>query len=121
MEEAPDELEEQQINSLLAMIDYKQKVARYYNQKVKARYFSIGDLVLRHAKSSQSPLANGKLGKLGRPIQNRSRPQERSIPIPYLGGNPLDQHLECQNAPSLLPIERSRFESSLPHFCKILL
>ncbi|WCJ21461.1 hypothetical protein M5689_003613 [Euphorbia peplus] len=61
MKEAQDKLEEQRLQSLLTMIAYKQKIARYYNQKVKARYFNIGDLVLRQAKSSQSPLANGKL------------------------------------------------------------
>ena len=39
---------------------YKQKVARYYNSRVKSKVFRAGDLVLRRAAASQ-PQNQGKL------------------------------------------------------------
>ena len=35
------------------MVAYKQKVARYYNSRVKSKAFRVGDLVLQRAVVSQ--------------------------------------------------------------------
>ena len=42
------------------MVAYKQKVARYYNSRVKSKAFRAGDLVLQRAAISQ-PQNQGKL------------------------------------------------------------
>ena len=42
------------------MTSYRQRVAQYYNAKVKPKFFRPGDLVLRKAKVSK-PLDQGKL------------------------------------------------------------
>ena len=42
------------------MASYRQRVARYYNAKVKLKFFRPGDLVLRKAEVSK-PLNQGKL------------------------------------------------------------
>ena len=44
----------------LRMASYRQRVARYYNAKVKPKLFRPGDLVLRKAEVSK-PLDQGKL------------------------------------------------------------
>ena len=44
------------------MAKYQQKMAEYYNQRVKLKRFSIGDLVLRKVTPATKDLAQGKLG-----------------------------------------------------------
>jgi len=44
------------------MAKYYQKMAEYYNQRVKLKRFSIGDLVLRKVTPATKDLAQGKLG-----------------------------------------------------------
>ncbi|XP_023875869.2 uncharacterized protein LOC111988312 [Quercus suber] len=44
------------------MAKYKQKMAKYYNQKVKLKRFSIGDLVLRKVTPTTKDPVQGKLG-----------------------------------------------------------
>lgn len=43
------------------MAKYHQKMARYYNQRVKLKRFSIGDLVLRKVTPATKDPAQGKL------------------------------------------------------------
>ena len=40
----------------------QQKMAKYFNQRVKLKRFSIGDLVLRKVILATKDLAQGKLG-----------------------------------------------------------
>ena len=44
------------------MAKYQQKIAEYYNQRVKLKRFSIGDLVLRKVTPATKDLTQGKLG-----------------------------------------------------------
>ena len=44
------------------MTKYQQKMAEYYNQRVKLKRFNIGDLVLRKVTPATKDLAQGKLG-----------------------------------------------------------
>ena len=44
------------------MAKYQQKMAKYYNQRVKLKRFNIGDLVLRKVMPATKDLAQGKLG-----------------------------------------------------------
>ena len=43
------------------MAKYKQKIAEYYNRRVKLKKFSIGDLVLRKVTLATKDLTQGKL------------------------------------------------------------
>ena len=43
------------------MAKYKQKIAEYYNRRVKLKKFNIGDLVLRKVTPATKDLAQGKL------------------------------------------------------------
>ena len=55
-----DLLEERREIAQVHMAAYRQKVARYYNTRVKNKAFKAGDLVLRRAAVSQ-PQDRGKL------------------------------------------------------------
>ena len=44
------------------MTKYQQKMAEYYNQRVKLKRFNIGVLVLRKVTPATKDLAQGKLG-----------------------------------------------------------
>ena len=55
-----DLLPELRDETQLRMTSYRQKVARYYNAKVRPKLFRPGDLVLRKAEVSK-PLDQGKL------------------------------------------------------------
>ena len=55
-----DLLLELRCEAQLRMAFYRQKVARYYNVKVKSRLFRLGDLVLRKVEVSK-PLNRRKL------------------------------------------------------------
>ena len=44
------------------MVRYQQKMAGYYNQRVKLRRFNIGDLLLRKVTLSTKNPTQGKLG-----------------------------------------------------------
>ena len=55
-----DLLEETREQVQQRMITYQQKMARYYNSKIKTRTFRPGDLVLHRVEVSR-PLEQGKL------------------------------------------------------------
>ena len=57
-----DLLEERREIAQVRMAAYRQKVARYYNARVKNKAFKAGDLVLRRAAVSQ-PQDRGKLAR----------------------------------------------------------
>ena len=44
------------------MAKYKQKIAEYYNRRVKLKKFNIGDLVLRKVTPATKDPTQGKLG-----------------------------------------------------------
>ena len=44
------------------MAKYQQKMAQYYNKRVKLRQLDIGDLVLRKVTTATKDLTQGKLG-----------------------------------------------------------
>ena len=44
------------------MTKYQQKMAKYYNQRVKLKRFNIGDLILHKVTPATKDLAQGKLG-----------------------------------------------------------
>ena len=44
------------------MAKYRQKIAEYYNRRVKLKKFNIGDLVLRKVTPATKDPAQGKLG-----------------------------------------------------------
>ena len=44
------------------MKKYQERMARYYNSKVKPRQFSVGDLVLQKVTSATKNPSEGKLG-----------------------------------------------------------
>ena len=54
-----DEVRDQPVQR---MAKYKQKIAEYYNQRVKLKKFNIGDLVFRKVTLATKDLAQGKLG-----------------------------------------------------------
>ncbi|XP_038977811.1 uncharacterized protein LOC120108299 [Phoenix dactylifera] len=55
-----DLVEETREAARVCMVRYKRKMAQYYNSRVKAKLFKVGDLILRRAGASQ-PTEQGKL------------------------------------------------------------
>lgn len=49
-----DLLEEVRYEARATLIRYQDKVANYFNKKVKTKHFQVNDLVLRESASSQS-------------------------------------------------------------------
>ena len=56
-----DSLEEYQESATIRLVEYQQKLARRYNQDVKGKEFSAGDLVLRKAVKNTRDANAGKL------------------------------------------------------------
>ena len=48
------------------MVKYKQKMAEYYNKRVKLRQLNIGDLVLRKVTPATKDPLRGSLAQLGK-------------------------------------------------------
>lgn len=57
-----DMIEELRADSQMKLASYQQRVRRYYNNKVKARPFKVGDLVLRKVIPNTKVLAHGAFG-----------------------------------------------------------
>ena len=62
LKENLDSLDEIRDQAAERMAKYQQRIAVYYNQRVKLRRFNIGDLVLRKVTPATKDLAHGKLG-----------------------------------------------------------
>ena len=62
MKENLDSLDEIRDQAAERMTKYQQRIAEYYNQRVKLRRFNIGDLVLRKVTPATKDPAHGKLG-----------------------------------------------------------
>lgn len=56
-----DLLEEKREQAQLRLATYQQRIARYYNRRVKPRSFRVGDLVLREVTLATKELNAGKL------------------------------------------------------------
>ena len=57
-----DFLDEVRDKASSRMTKYQQKMAEYYNKRLKLRRFNIGDLVLRNVTTATRDPAQGKLG-----------------------------------------------------------
>ena len=57
-----DFLDEVRDQAAQRMAKYQQKIAEYYNRRVKLKKFNIGDLVLRKATLATKDPTQGKLG-----------------------------------------------------------
>ncbi|XP_074341910.1 uncharacterized protein LOC141679310 [Apium graveolens] len=57
-----DLLDETRTNSQLKLAAYQQRIARYFNKKVKSVPFKVGDLVLRKVMSNTKIAQHGVLG-----------------------------------------------------------
>ena len=54
-------LGERQSDASIRLVSYQQRLAQYYNARVKERRFNVGDLVLRRCSTSDPRRAVGKL------------------------------------------------------------
>ncbi|GMH07669.1 hypothetical protein Nepgr_009509 [Nepenthes gracilis] len=61
-----DLLEEARNKAQLCVAMYQSRVARYYNKKVKARRFEVGDLVLRSIAATGKNAGRNKLSPGGK-------------------------------------------------------
>ncbi|XP_016514957.1 uncharacterized protein LOC107831688 [Nicotiana tabacum] len=75
-----NEAEEQRDMAYVRMVAQKQQAERYYNKKAKIRPLKVGDYVLKAKTQATKDPREGKLGKLGRAVQNYSGSKQRSIP-----------------------------------------
>uniref|UniRef100_A0A2N9GFI3 RNA-directed DNA polymerase n=1 Tax=Fagus sylvatica TaxID=28930 RepID=A0A2N9GFI3_FAGSY len=83
---------------------YQQRMARYYDRRVKHREFKVGDLVLRKVTPRNKGPNPGKTGThMGRTIQNRQVPQERHL-----------SPGEVRRGRTTSPLERRTSEEILP-------
>ena len=55
-------LEEKRERAMMRNVAYKQKVARYFDKRVKERKFQVGDLVLRRVFLNTKEVGAGALG-----------------------------------------------------------
>uniref|UniRef100_A0A2N9ER72 RNA-directed DNA polymerase n=1 Tax=Fagus sylvatica TaxID=28930 RepID=A0A2N9ER72_FAGSY len=87
-----EEINDAQLRSNLDLVDevrdqaeartrvYQQRMARYYDRRVKHREFKVGDLVLRKVTLATKDPTQGKAGThMGRTIQGRQVPQKRHL------------------------------------------
>ena len=64
MMERLDWLEECREVATIRLTEYQQKLAQRYNQDVKGREFSAGELVLRKVAGNMRDIATGKLAQM---------------------------------------------------------
>ena len=57
-----DLLEERRTDAQLKLAAYQARTARYYNKRVRPKYFGVGDLVLRVVTPNTKPKNSGALG-----------------------------------------------------------
>ncbi|XP_074347628.1 uncharacterized protein LOC141686493 [Apium graveolens] len=57
-----DLLDEARTNSQLKLVAYQQRIARYFNKKVKSVPYKVGDLVLRKVMPNTKIARHGVLG-----------------------------------------------------------
>ena len=63
------------------MAKYKQKIAEYYNRRVKLKKFSIGDLVLRKVTPATKDPAQASSVQIGRESTESSTTHAREATI----------------------------------------
>ncbi|XP_074346466.1 uncharacterized protein LOC141685252 [Apium graveolens] len=84
-----DLLEETREESRLRMIAQQEKMARYFNKKVKNRRFEVGDLVLRDSAASQ-PTITGKFKPTWEgPYKVSKVVSAGTYELSYLNGQPI--------------------------------
>ena len=80
------------------MAKYQQKMAEYYNKRVKLRQLNIGDLVLRKVTTATKDLNQGKLGPTWEgPYRVIHYSQQDSYPLENLDGQKLLRPLNTEN------------------------
>ena len=92
-----DLLPELRNEAQICMASYRQKVARYYNVKVRPKLFRPGDMVLRKAEVSK-PLDQGKLAPNWEgPYTVAETYGPRAYRLETLGGKPILRTLNADN------------------------
>ena len=70
------------------MVEYQQKMAEYYNKRVKLKRLNIGDLVLCKVKPTTKDPTQGKLGPTWDPTKSPIIPSKAAITCKHwTGGN----------------------------------
>ncbi|XP_056855723.1 uncharacterized protein LOC130505154 [Raphanus sativus] len=103
--DALDELEEKRDQALLRIQNYQNQIESYYNKKVKARPLELGDLVLRKVFDNTKELNAGKLGPIGRTLQDHPSRSTRRLPTRDFPRRGSPTSLELDASSPLLPIE----------------
>ena len=87
-----DYLDEVRDKTSSKMMKYQQKMAEYYNKRVKLRRLDIGDLVLRKVTTATKDSAQGKLGSTWeRPYQIVHYSRQGSYHLETLDGQRLSR------------------------------
>uniref|UniRef100_A0A2N9J8F1 Uncharacterized protein n=2 Tax=Fagus sylvatica TaxID=28930 RepID=A0A2N9J8F1_FAGSY len=89
---------------------YQQRMARYYDRRVKHREFKVGDLVLRKVTSRNKGPNPGKTGThMGRTIQSRQVPQERHLSPGEVRRGRTTSPLERRTSEEILPVRQHSY------------
>lgn len=73
---------------------YQQKMAGYYNPRVKLKRFNIGDLVLQNVTSATKYPTQGTRANLGRPQQDHLLFKTRKLPSRIHGREEITSFME---------------------------
>ena len=101
-----DMIEEIRATSQIRLAACQQRTARYYNSKVKAHPFQVGDLACSQKSCAQlqEPLAWSFRCKLGRPLQGKSHTMERNLQIGRPKWKVCSAPLECGTFEEILSV-----------------
>ena len=83
------------------MTKYQLKMAEYYNQRVKLKWFNIGDLVL-HYYCNKRPDTRQTRANLGRTVQSHPLFSLRKLPPRGSGRKQATSPLECGTSKEVL-------------------
>ena len=89
-----DCLDEVRIEAPQRIAKYQQKMAGYYNHKVKLRRFNIGDLILRNVTLATKYPTQGTRANLGRPLQDHPLIKTRKLPSGIHGREEITSSME---------------------------
>uniref|UniRef100_A0A2N9FJJ2 Uncharacterized protein n=1 Tax=Fagus sylvatica TaxID=28930 RepID=A0A2N9FJJ2_FAGSY len=94
---------------------YQEKMAKYYNTKVKLRRFEIGDWVLRKVTQATKDPSQGKLGpQLGRALQGHPILQKGDLPSRRPSWKEASPSLECLSTSKNIILEKGVIETDTP-------
>ncbi|KAG8380730.1 hypothetical protein BUALT_Bualt06G0046300 [Buddleja alternifolia] len=81
-----DFIDEQREKAKVRMVAYQQRVAKYYNNRVRSRYFRPGELVLRKAQFNHHERSNKLSPNWDDPYRVREVVKEGTYKLEDLGG-----------------------------------